>query len=111
MYKYLKLIYICFSMIILSFSLVMSIHINKDISIQKQIIAKNETELSYIIKLNDKIELTNYNLQELRLKNEDVNNLNNEKKLLTEKQNQLQKTINDLNNNNYELQEKINYYN
>lgn len=111
MYKYLKLIYICFSMIILSFSLVMSININKDISIQKQIITKNEMELSYIIKLNDKIELTNYNLQELRLKNQQVNDLNNEKKSLTEKQNQLQKTITDLNNNNYELQEKINYYN
>jgi len=110
MYKYLKLIYICFSMVILSFSLVLSITLNKNIFLQKEIIDKNEKELSYIIELNDKIDLTNYNLQELRLKNGQINDLNIQRESLVKKENELQNSINNYNQLNNQLREKINYY-
>jgi len=110
MYKYLKLVYICFTMVILSFSLVFSIKINKNIFLQKEIFNKEKKELNYIIELNDKIDLTNYNLQELRLKNEQVNDLNIEQELLIKKENELQNSINSYNQLNNQLHEKINYY-
>lgn len=110
MKKYFIIIYTCYTLVILSFCLVMAIFINKNINNQQKLLEKKQQELNYIIKLNNKIEENNYNLQELRIKNQQINNLNLEKQELLEKEKQLQNTINEYTKNNNNLKEKINYY-
>ena len=110
MKKYFMVIYTCYTMVILSFCLVMAILINKNIHTQKQLLENNKDELNYITELNNKIKENNYNLQELRIKNQQLNNLNIEKKELLEKEKQLQNTIDEYNQNNNNLLQKINYY-
>ena len=110
MYKHLKIIYTCFSIVLLSFTLFISISINKTINIQEKIMEEKQNELNHIIAVNQQIKINNHNLEELQKRNEEIDKLNEEESTLLERKNILQASINKYNWLNNELQSKINYY-
>ena len=110
MYKHLKIIYTCFCIVLLSYSLFLSISINKNINIQKEVLNKKENELNYINSINDKIKINNNNLKELKTRNEIRDKLKEEEDGLIKRRNILQASINRYNKLNEDLKNKISYY-
>ena len=110
MYKHLKIIYTCFCIVLLSYSLFLSISINKHINIQKEVLNKKENELNYITSINEKIEINNNNLKELKTRNEIRDKLKEEEDNLIKRRNILQASINRYNKLNEDLKNKISYY-
>lgn len=110
MYKHLKIIYTCFCIVLLSYSLFLSISINKNINIQKEVLNKKENELNYITSINEKIEINNNNLKELKTRNEIRDKLKEEEDGLIKRRNILQASINRYNKLNDDLKNRISYY-